>query len=76
MIAVNVSFLSIPGVMFSSTKGGTMESVHQEIILPSSSQIASTLSAEASIGSLVIGLFLASHYRTKQDLDPSSAVSG
>jgi ABC-type cobalt transport system substrate-binding protein len=76
MIAVNVSFLSIPGVMFSSTKSGTLESVHQEIILPSSSQIASTLSAEASIGSLVIGLFLVSHYRTKQDLDPSGAVSG
>jgi hypothetical protein len=76
MIAVNVSFLSIPGVMFSSTKGGTLESVHQEIVLPSSSQIACTLSAEASIGSIVIGLFLVRHYRTKQDLHPSDAVSG
>ena len=71
-----MSFLAIPGVLFSGTKGGTLESVHQEIILPSSSQIASILSAEASIGSILIGLFLVRHYRTKQDLDPSDAVSG
>ena len=76
MLAVNVGFLTLPGVMFSSTKGGTLESVHQDIILPSSSQIASTLSAEASIGSIVIGLFLIRHHRSKLDLDPSGAVSG
>ena len=76
MLVVNASFLSIPGVMFFSTKGGTLESVHQEIILPSSSQIASTLSAEASIGSILIGLFLVRHNRSKQELDPMDAVSG
>jgi len=75
MLAVNVGFLSIPGVMFSSTNGDTLKSVHQEIILPSSSQVASTLSAEASIGSILIGLFLVRHNRTKQDLDPTGAAT-
>jgi hypothetical protein len=76
MLAVNVGFLTLPGVMFSSTNGDTLKSVHQEIILPSSSQIASTLSVEASIGSILIGLFLVRHNRSKQELDPSDAVSG
>jgi hypothetical protein len=76
MLAVNVGFLSIPGVMFSSTNGNTLKSVHQETILPSSSQIASTLSTEASIGSILIGLFLVRHNRSKQELDPLDAVSG
>ena len=77
MLAANVGFLSIPGVMFSSTPNGeTLKSVHQEIILPSSSQIASILSAEASVGSILIGLFLVRHNRTKQELDPADAVSG
>jgi hypothetical protein len=76
MLAVNVGFLTLPGVMFPSTNGDTLKSVHQETILPSSSQIASTLSAEASIGSILIGLLLARHNRSKQELDPSAAVSG
>ena len=77
MLAVNEGFLTLPGVMFSSTNGhSTLKSVHQETILPSSSQIASTLSTEASIGSILIVLLLAHHNRTKQELDPSEAVSG
>jgi hypothetical protein len=75
MLAVNVGFLTLPGVMFPSTNG-TLKSVHQEIFLPSSSQIASVLSAEASTGSILIGLFLVRHNRSKQDLDPLDAVSG
>ncbi|KAF8496545.1 hypothetical protein F5888DRAFT_1907347 [Russula emetica] len=73
MLAVSVSFLTIPGVIFSSTNGGTLKSVHQEIILPSSSQIACTLSAEASIGSIVIGMLLVRQSRSNQELDPSDA---
>jgi hypothetical protein len=46
------------------------------VTLPSSSKIASTLSVEASIGSILIGLFLVRHNRTKQELDPMEAVSG
>ena len=76
MLAVNVGFLTVPGVMFSSTNGNnTLKSVHQETILPSSSQIASTLSMEASIGSILIGLFLVRHNRSKQELDPTDAAS-
>jgi hypothetical protein len=75
MLAVNVGFLTLPGVMFPITED-TFKSVHHEIMLPSSSQIASTLSLEASIGSILIGLFLVRHNRTKQELDPTDAVSG
>ena len=75
MLAVNVGFLTLPGVMLSNA-GGDLKSVHQEVILPSSSQIASILSAEASIGSILTGLFLVRHNRSKQELDPRDAVSG
>jgi hypothetical protein len=72
MLAVNVGFLAIPSVMFSSTDGNnTVKS-----IFPSSSQIASILSTEASVGSILIGLFLVRHNRSKQELDPVEAVSG
>ncbi|KAI9509036.1 hypothetical protein F5148DRAFT_814390 [Russula earlei] len=73
MLAVNVGFLAIPGVMFYNINGGTLESVHQLVILPSSAQIASSLSVEASVGSIVIGLLLARYNRTKQEADPSEA---
>ena len=72
MLAVNVGFLTLPGVMFSSTNGSnTVKS-----IFPSSSQIASILSTEASVGSILTGLFLVRHNRSKQELDPLDAVSG
>ena len=69
MLAANVAFLAIPGVMFSNTNSGNL------VILPSSSQIASLLSVESSAGSIVIGLLLIRHNRTKQELDPLEAVS-
>lgn len=77
---MNVGFLAIPGIMLFNLNGlnignGSLSSPSQAIILPSSSQIASTLSLEASIGSIVIGLLLVRHNRTKQDADPSEAVS-
>ena len=75
MLAVNVSFLAIPDVIFSNTNSGKLGSVHQTVILPSSSQIISLFSVEASVGSIVIGLLLVRYNRTKQDLDPSEAVS-
>jgi hypothetical protein len=72
MLAVNVGFLAIPSVMVSSTDGNnTVKS-----IFPSSSQIASILSTESSVGSILIGLFLVRHNRSKQELDPVEAVSG
>ncbi len=78
MLAVNVGFLAIPGVTFLTTGDHleNLKSIDQVTTLPSSSQIASTLSVEASIGSILIGLFLVRHNRTTQELDPSEAVSG
>jgi hypothetical protein len=75
MLAVNVSLLAVPGVTLYNINGGSLTSIHQVTILPSSSQIASILSLEASIGSIVIGLLLIRHNRPKQEADPSEAVS-
>ncbi|KAI9509029.1 hypothetical protein F5148DRAFT_1375430 [Russula earlei] len=73
MLAANVGFLAISGVMSSTIDGGTLEKVHQVGILPSSSQIASSFSVAASSGSIVIGMLLVRYNRTKQALDPSEA---
>jgi hypothetical protein len=75
MLTVNVGFLAIPGVVLSNISGTGISGANQVLIFTSSSQIASSLSVEASIGSIVIGLLLARHNRTKQKDDPASAVS-
>ena len=75
MLTVNVGFLAIPGVVLSNISGTGISATNQVHIFTSSSQIASSLSVEASIGSIVIGLLLARHNRTKQKDDPASAVS-
>ena len=51
-------------------------SASQVDIFPSPSQIASSLSVEASIGSVVIGLLLVRHMRIKRREAPAGAVSG
>jgi len=71
MLTVNVSFLAIPGVIFSNTNNGNLESADQAAILPSSSQIASLLSLEASVGSIVIGLLLVRFNRSQHESHPS-----
>ena len=53
-----------------------MTSASEAVVFTSSSQIASSLSAMGSIGSIIIGLLLIRYNRTKQKEDPSSAVSG
>ena len=73
MLAVSVGFLAIPGVTLYNLD--TNNEI-QATIFKSSSQIASTLSVEASIGSIVIGMFLLRHNRTKQEASASEAVSG
>ena len=77
MLTMNVGFLAIPGIMLFNLNIGNdpLKSPSQAIFLPSSSQIVSTLSLEASIGSIVIGLLLVRHHRTKQDANHSEAVS-
>ena len=73
MLVVSVSFLAVPGVTLYSLN--VDNNGHQAVIFKSSSQIASTLSVETSIGSIVIGMFLVRHNRTKQEASPSEAVS-
>jgi hypothetical protein len=73
MLVVSVSFLTVPGVTLYSLNINTNE--HQAVILKSSAQIATTLSIEASVGSIVIGMFLVRHNRTKHDANPLEAVS-
>ena len=75
MLTANVGFLAIPGVVLSNLSGSSISAANQVLIFTSSSQIASSLSVEASIGSIVTGLLLARHNRTKQKEDPAGAVS-
>ena len=75
MLAANVGFLAIPGVVISNLSGTNITSASQVIILTSPAQIVSFLSMEASIGSIIIGLLLVNHNRTKQKEDPAGAVS-
>ncbi|KAI9458569.1 hypothetical protein BJY52DRAFT_1169896 [Lactarius psammicola] len=60
MLSANVGFLAIPGVVISFT---------------SPAQIASYMSMEASVGSIVIGLLLVRHNRSKQKEDPAGATT-
>jgi len=76
MLTANVGFLAIPGVILSNLSGSSIASAKEVHIFPSATQIASSLSVEASIGSIVIGLLLVRHNRTKQREDPAGAVSG
>jgi len=73
MLTANVGFLAIPGVVLSNLNGSSLTSASQVVIFPSATQIASALSVEASIGSIVIGLLLVRHNRTKQIEDPAGA---
>jgi hypothetical protein len=75
LLTANVGFLAIPGVILSNLSGTSITSPSQVFIFKSSSQIASSLSVEASMGSIVIGLLLVRHNRTKQKEDPAGAVS-
>jgi ABC-type cobalamin transport system permease subunit len=76
MLTANVGFLAIPGVVLSNLSGTSLISASQVVIFTSASQIASSLSVIASIGSIMIGLLLVRHNRTKQKEDPAGAVSG
>jgi len=72
MLTANVGFLAIPGVVISNLNGN-ITSASVVNIFTSPSQIASCMSVEASVGSIVIGLLLVRHNRTKQKEDPAGA---
>ena len=75
MLTANVGFLAIPGVIISTINQNNIERASQLQIFVSSAQIASSMSILASVGSIVIGLLLVRHNRSKQKLDPANAVS-
>jgi hypothetical protein len=76
MLTANVGFLAVPGVVLSNLNGSNLTSASQVVIFTSHSQIASSLSMELSIGSIIIGLLLLRLNRTKYAEDPAGAVSG
>ncbi|KAI9458584.1 hypothetical protein BJY52DRAFT_412493 [Lactarius psammicola] len=72
MLTANVGFLAIPGVIISNINN-PLKSASELNIFTSPAQIASCMSVEASAGSIVIGLLLVRHNRTKQKEDPAGA---
>jgi hypothetical protein len=74
MLSANVGFLAIPGVVISNLNSNITQTSDLHIYT-STSQIASCMSAEASIGSIVIGMLLVNRIRTKDKEDPTGAVS-
>ena len=69
MLSANVGFLAIPGVVISNLSGTDITSMKDVVIFTSPSQIASSLSIEASIGSIVIGLLLVRENRRNRKED-------
>ena len=65
VLALNVGFLFIPGIVPNSVPNGTLSLPRQMTVL----------SLLVSIGSVLIGLLLVRHNRTKQDVEPTEAVS-
>jgi hypothetical protein len=73
MLTVDVSFLTIPGVVLSTPSNPT--NPNKENILTSPALIAIILSLEASIASIVIGMILARYNSNKVNRPPTHAVS-
>ena len=65
MLALNVGFLSNPGIVPNNTPNGTLSIPRQMAIL----------SSLVSMGGILIGLVLVRYNRTKQDVRPAEAVS-
>ena len=74
MLTANVGFLAIPGVIVSNINS-SIDKTSSLHIFTSYAQIVSSMSVEASVGSIVIGMLLVRHNRTKQREDPAGAVS-
>ncbi|KAH9973803.1 hypothetical protein BGW80DRAFT_224457 [Lactifluus volemus] len=75
MLTANVGFLAIPGVVITNLSGAAITDPSQLIISTSPAQVASSVSIQASVGSILVGLLLLSHNRMKQKLDRTGAVS-
>jgi hypothetical protein len=76
MLAVDVGFLAIPGVVpYSLQTGGILTITPQMTVLVSLSELTTIISLGASVGSTIFSLLLKRHNRTKQDVQPTDAVS-
>jgi len=75
MLTVDVSFLTIPGVVPYNLQNGILTVTPQMTILGSVSEGITIISLGASIGSTIISLLLMRHNRTKQEAEPHDAVS-
>ena len=75
MLAVDVSFLAIPGVVPYNLQNGVLTITPQMTVLVSLSEASTIISLGASVGSTVISLLLMRHNRTKQEIEPKDAVS-
>jgi hypothetical protein len=71
MLAANVAFLAIPGVIVAPQYPVPLN----EWIKPSPAQITSSISLVFSIGSIITGLLLIRRNRTMMTKDPQTAVS-
>lgn len=76
MLAANVGFLAIPGVVLSNNNGSNLTDASLVTISTSPTQIASCLSVQASIGSIVVGMPLLRRHKTKIQNTCFDAVSG
>jgi hypothetical protein len=74
MLAVDVSFLTIPGVVVSNLSSTNTTFPSQEIVFTSPALVLIALSIEASVASIVIGMLLIRHNSDKEK-DPPTAVS-
>ena len=72
MLAVDVSFLCIPGVVPYSLQDNVSRKASTLVSL---SETATVISLGASVGSNIISLLLTRHNRTNQEVSPAEAVS-
>jgi len=75
MIAVDVSFFTIPGVVPYNLQDGIYKITPKMTTLASLSEVTTIISLGASVGSTIISLLLMRHNRTKQEVEPKDAVS-
>ena len=74
MLAVNVGFLAVPGVVISNLNNN-ITGTNQVVIFTSPAQIAGCMSIVASAGSIVIALLLVRRFGPQRNFDPEGAVS-
>jgi len=73
MLTVDVSFLTIPGVVPYNLQNGVLTVTPQMTILGSVAEGFAIISLGASIGSIIIRLLLMRNNRTKQEAEPHDA---